>query len=383
MARRIRSILIAATLAAVFVMLAAWLSFEGQATREAVLKKNLNRAGLAGEIDLTAAPLVKFSQDTVNIGCLNPFDKVSQSIVVHKQGQRALKLTVSNRPCDCIAARISDEKLTRGEKGVVGIDFTAPEQEGLFRHTLLIATNDPRQREVSLTIEGEVRRTVWTEPNVIAFAQLTPQEVKAQEIRVFANWAEGLELAHIKGLPPGITISDTPLADDELLIAGAKSGRLVTFQCGSDFLGDATATLSFDAVRVGCDDVVRKSLPLTAQRQARLSLSHDLLNKLGLLEIGYVPLGAGREIVLSLEARGKNRVLELARVEATPSFLQAQLEPGVNVQTSGLHLLHFEIPPDAEEGSYAGITEGKVTLHFSDPEYPPLTFRPTFYVTRD
>ena len=115
----------------------------------------------------------------------------------------------------------------------------------------------------------------------------------------------------------------------------------------------------------------------------RISLSHDLLNMLGLLELGNIPEGEGREIVIFVEARGRNKQLELDRVEAIPPFLQVELRPGVNSATSGLHRLHFKIPADAPQGSYSGASEGQVTLHFTDGEYPPVTFRPSFFITRD
>jgi hypothetical protein len=128
---------------------------------------------------------------------------------------------------------------------------------------------------------------------------------------------------------------------------------------------------------------MHKSVALTASRLGRLSLSHDKLNTLGAFEIGNVLHGTGRQYTMFLEARGANKQLTLARVEATPAFLAASLEPGVNAATSGRYLLKLEIPADAPVGSYAGEERGSVTLHFDDPEYPSVTFYPEFQITRD
>jgi hypothetical protein len=43
----------------------------------------------------------------------------------------------------------------------------------------------------------------------------------------------------------------------------------------------------------------------------------------------------------------------------------------------------LEIPPNAPEGTYTGEEQGSVTLYFSDPEYPAVTFHPTFIITQE
>ena len=151
----------------------------------------------------------------------------------------------------------------------------------------------------------------------------------------------------------------------------------------STWPGQASAALTFDAVRPGTGESLHKSVRFHASRLGRISLSHDLLNTLGEFEIGNIAYGAGRQYTLFLEARGTNKQLKLARVEASPAFLQVSLEPGTNVATSGRHLLKLDIPTDAPEGSYAGDDQASVTLHFDDAEYPSVTFHPAFHITRD
>jgi hypothetical protein len=383
MLKQIKFLLISGGVLAALVGLAILIAREKKAVRNAQLEQNLREAGLGGAPDLTSAPKAEFHNQAVDIGVVNPLDQASGLITVRNQGRKPLKVRVLDQACSCVAVTVKDEKIPAGQSGVVEITFTAPPEEKPVDHSILLGTNDPLQKQVTIQVTGSVRRTVWTEPRELDFVGLLPKEERQRELRVFCAWEEGCEVTRLAGLPEGVKIAQQPLPQSELDTAGAKSGQLLTITFPGSWAGKMSAPLTFDTVRSGSNESMQMSVRLHASRLARVSVSHDLLNALGVFEIGNVPYGAGRQYTLFLEARGINKQLKLARVEAVPAFLKVSLEPGVNVATSGLHRLKFEIPADAPEGSYAGEEKGSVTLHFDDPEYPAVTFHPAFHITRD
>jgi hypothetical protein len=265
-----------------------------------------------------------------------------------------LKVRVLDRACSCVAIAVKDEKIYPGQSGVIEFVYTAPAEEKQVDHAVVLSTNDPLHKEVTVHVTGSVRRTVWTEPQQLDFTQLLPGEARRRELRVYSSWEEGFELTRLGGLPDDVEIEKRPLAEGELQAAGAKSGQLLTVTFPANWSGKMSTAVTFDASRAGSDEPLHKSVALTANRLGRISLSHDLLDLLGKFDIGNIPYGTGRQYTLFLEARGANKQLRLERVEAKPAFLKLSLEPGVNVATSGLHRLKLEIPPDAPEGSYAG-----------------------------
>lgn len=383
MTNKIKYILIAATVFTTVVALAVLLSQEKKAARNAKLEQNVREAALGGAPDLSLAPKADFLSQTFDVGLVNPLDKASRLITVQNHGKRPLKVRLLNRACSCVAVSVKDEKIYPGQNGVIEFVFTAPADEKEVDHAVVFSTNDPLQKEVTVHVTGSVRRTVWTEPQRLDFTQMSPGEARQRELRVYSSWEEGFELARLGGLPGDVAIAKQPLQEDELQAAGAKSGQLLTITFPASWSGKLSSAVTFDAVRAEGDESLHKSVALTASRLGRISLSHDRLDVLGKFEIGNIPYGTGRQYTLFVEARGTNKQLRLERVEAEPTFLNLSLEPGVNVATSGLHRLKFEIPPDAPEGSYAGEERGSVTLHFDDPEYPTVTFHPAFQITRD
>jgi hypothetical protein len=383
MLKQIKFLLISAGVLTAIVGLAILIGQEKKAVRNAQLEQNLREAGLGGAPDLASAPQAEFHSQRFDIGVVNPLDQASGLITVRNQGRKPLKVRVLDQACSCVAVTVKGEKIPAGQSGVVEITFTAPLEEKQVNHAILLGTNDPLQKEVTIQVTGSVRRTVWTEPRELDFVGLMPKEERHRELRVFSTWEEGCEVTRWGGLPAGVEIAQAPLPQDELDAAGAKSGQLFTITFPATWTGKMSAPLTFDAVRSGSSESVRKSVGLHASRLARVSLSHDLLDILGRFEIGNIPYGTGRHYTLFLEARAANKQLKLERVEVEPAFLKVSLEPGVNVATSGLHRLKFEIPQDAPEGSYAGEEQGSVTLHFDDPEYPAVTFHPAFHITRD
>jgi hypothetical protein len=368
---------------AALVGLAVFFSQQKEAARHEKLQQNLREAGFGGAADLAHAPQARFNSQTFDVGLVNPLDQVSRLITVQNQGRKPLKVRLLDQACSCVAVVVKDEKIAVGQSGVIEITFTAPPEEKDVSHTILLSTNDPLQKQVTIQVAGFVRRTVWTEPRELDFAGLLPGETRERELRVFSAWEEGCEVTRLSGLPEQVEVQQDALGQAELEAAGAASGRLLKVKFPADWQGRHSAPLTFDVVRSGAKDSLSKSVRVNASRQSRLSLSHDLLDVLGRFEIGNIPYGAGRQYTLFLEARGANKQLKLGRVDVEPAFLKVSLEPGVNVATSGLHRLRFEIPADAPEGSYAGEDQGSVTLHFDTPEYPAVTFHPMFHITRD
>lgn len=383
MANKIKFVFIAATVFATIVSLCVFLSQEKKAVTNAKLEQNLREAALGGAPDLAHAPKAEFNSQTFDVGVVTPLDKVSRLITVQNHGQKPLKVRLQDRACSCVGVSVKDEKIHPGQSGVIELIFTAPADEKPVDHTVVFSTNDPLQKEVTVHVTGSVRRTVWTEPQQLDFTQMLPGEVRQRELRVYSNWEDGFELTRLNGLPDDVEIATQPLKDDELLSAGAKSGQLVTVTFPEKWSGKLSTAVTFDALRAGSDESLHKSVPLTASRLGRISLSHDRLNLLGEFELGNIVYGTGRQYTLFLEARGENKQLKLARVAATPGFLAVSLAPGVNAATSGRYLLKLDIPADAPEGSYAGEERGSVTLHFDDPEYPSVTFHPAFQITRN
>lgn len=383
MTRQIRFLFIASGTLAALVGLAMFISQEKKAAQAARLQQNLREAGLGDAPDLANAPQADFSSKTFDVGVVSPFDQVSRVIRVQNQGRKPLQISLTDQGCSCVAVAIKDEKIMPGKSGVLEITFTAPQEKNKVDHEVLLSTTDPMQKRVSIQVTGTVRRTVWTEPRELDFTNLLPNEARELELRVYSAWEEGCEVTQLAGLPENVEVAQEPLAQNGLDVAGAKSGRLLWIKFPADWTGRIAAPLTFDVVRTGSNESVPKSVRILANRQGRISLSHERLNTLGEFEIGNVPYGAGRQYTLFLEARGRNKQLQLQRVEAQPQFLKVSIEPGVNVERSGLHCLKFEIPPDAPEGSYAGDDRASVTLHFSDPDYPAVTFHPTFLITRE
>ena len=383
MANKFKYLFIAVAVFSTVVILAVFLAKEKQAARSAQLQQNLREAGLGGAPNLAQSPQAEFHSQTIDVGVVNPLDKVSRLFTVQNQGRRPLKVRLLDRACGCVAVTVKDEKIYPGQSGAIEFVFTAPAEEKQFDHAVMLSTNDPLHKEVTVHVVGAIRRTVWTEPHELDFTQMLPGESRQRELRVFSSWDEGLELTRLGGLPDGVEIAQQPLPRPELEMAGAQSGKLLTITFPATWSDRLSTALAFDAVRAGSDETLHKSVALTATRLPRISLLHAELDPLGELEIGNIPYGTGRQFTLFLEARGANKQLKLARVEASPAFLQVSLVPGVNAATSGRYLLKLEIPPDAPQGSYAGEERASVTLHFDDPGYPSVTFYPAFHITAD
>ena len=168
---------------------------------------------------------------------------------VENAGAQSLKVEVVELSSDKVSA-YADMRIRAGTSEVVQIKFSAGDKEGPFSESVLLKTNDPLNKEVRITVTGEVRRTVWTDVPELAFGDLLPNAAVSRIFRIYSAWEEGFAIAS-KSLPDGVQCTDEPLPDGELAQAQAKSGRLLKVTCSPEFKGNVTTDLEFDVIREG------------------------------------------------------------------------------------------------------------------------------------
>ncbi len=372
------------------VGLCIFLTLDRKATNAAQLQENLAKSRGNPKRDLNLAPKADFSAKHFAVGVLTPGDQRTQQVHVKNTGPQKLKIKLLGKNDERITTKLFEDEIAPGRATAFDLSLTAPLEPGPFDFQVSVGTNDPFQEKIDLNLQGEVKRTVWSDHLELNFGKMSPDETPTQELRIFTVWPEGCVISNWQNLPAGVNISSELLSSEELKAAEAQSGQLVSVTCDAEFKGALNQRLLFTVSRLGSSESrqgsteqVEKGVDFSAHRQARLSLSHEKLNQLGELKLGNIPYGTGYELVLFLEARGENRILELERVECSPNFFEVRLSPGVNAETSGLYRLHFKIPADAPVGSYSGVRQGSVTLHFTDSSYPPMTFHPLFFITQE
>jgi Protein of unknown function (DUF1573) len=124
----------------------------------------------------------------------------SHSFRFKNSGKAPLILEVLGSTCKCTISSLEKSTLQPGEETQVNLTWKAEGVLRDFAQTAKIGTNDPRQKEVQLTIRGKIGRTYVVEPEELNFGDFSAREsftktfklysCEESELMVNAYWAE-------------------------------------------------------------------------------------------------------------------------------------------------------------------------------------------------
>jgi len=95
-------------------------------------------------------PRVKVDEPHHNFGRMERGREKSHKFVIRNIGDAPLTLTVGQTSCKCTLSEVESGAIPPGESTHVKIEWSAKADQGPFRQTATIHTNDPQQPDVEL-----------------------------------------------------------------------------------------------------------------------------------------------------------------------------------------------------------------------------------------
>ncbi|MDP8243635.1 MAG: DUF1573 domain-containing protein [Candidatus Hinthialibacter antarcticus] len=141
---------------------------------------------------IQAQPSLKLNLDTRDFGKVAPFEKLRHDIVVTNIGDQLLEIINVGTTCGCTAAVPSATGIPAGATSIVSVTMTASSSTTRMNKQVKIITNDPKQKEVRVTLIADVRN-LWT---------FSPASMmKFDDVPYKAERSETLYLSNNEGAP--------------------------------------------------------------------------------------------------------------------------------------------------------------------------------------
>ena len=101
-------------------------------------------------------PKIAFENTTYDFEELTSGDKTDHKFTFVNEGKAPLEIKNVHVSCGCTIPSYPFIPIDPGEEGYIGIAYNSVGKEGFQRATVRVITNDPKQKEVVLNIEGMV-----------------------------------------------------------------------------------------------------------------------------------------------------------------------------------------------------------------------------------
>jgi uncharacterized protein DUF1573 len=150
-----------------------------------------------------------------NFGTAPSGPPVKHVFKIRNAGTGTLTIDGVTTSCGCTAAKPTRNSLAPGEESDIAVTFDTISEKGPSTRTITVVTNDPKQRQLELTLKGDLRAQVEAAPPFVAFGIVKHGVEKSSRVTIadLVNDKELLQVGPTTNSSANIKVSQEPRTD--------------------------------------------------------------------------------------------------------------------------------------------------------------------------
>lgn len=339
-------------------------------------KKNPFPAATGSEL-----PVAELVETTYQFGRMGLGKVGEHNFVLKNTGNAPLKIAKGPTQCKCTVAGLKDQEIPPGGEATIHLAWE-PKSPGPFAQTATLWTNDPKNPELTIGVEGDMFQEIEVQPlegwklGVLTSSKPTPIRGIIQSAVI-----ENFEITKIETSSDRVTLKETKLTPEEL------QGEEISLRSGYRLEGELAAISEPGnveesvTIHTNLEEYPKFVLPLSARRAGALTVIGPQWTAGGpRLDLGKISSEKGKETKLTVMIPPADEEFKILETISNPAFVQATLKP----ERTGKELaqerysLFFTVPPGSPKGIWGAGREGKITLKTNHPQVRDIDI--TLYV---
>jgi hypothetical protein len=177
---------------------------------------------IQGPVSSGGIPKAEAIDPIYNFGTAPSGPPVKHVFKIRNAGTGTLTIDGVTTSCGCTAAKPTKNSLAPGEESDIAVTFDTISEKGPSTRTITVVTNDPKQRQLELTLKGDLRAQVEAAPPFVAFGTVKHGVEKTSRVTIadLVNDKE-LQVGPITNSSANIKVSQEPRTD-------GKPGAMLT-----------------------------------------------------------------------------------------------------------------------------------------------------------
>lgn len=331
-----------------------------------------------------SSPRVEVAEPNFNFGQMERGREKSHEFLIRNVGNAPLTLRVGHTSCKCTLSEVKSGAIAPGETTHVRLEWSAKSDQGPFRQTATIITNDLRQPEITLSIDGEVVEASGVQPPDLAFDKVSVGEAKSAEVYVMAMVQDELTVSSAELTDPDtrdmFDVKIEPVEREKLPVKAARAGVRVTLTAKPGLpIGRFNQYLTLNT---NLQDGEKLHIPVVGRVVGDISVHGargTWLEEQGVLNLGRVQSAVGKKARLNLVVRGEGAEsvkFEVGSVD--PPELKITFGEPTRLKATLVRVpLEIEVPPGTRPMARLAASqgdEGKIVLKTTHPAMKQLSF---------
>lgn len=323
-----------------------------------------------------APPEITFEEKDLifDLGTIEQMQKVEKTIAFQNIGKGPLRIENVQTTCGCTVASFSKDDISPGSSGKIEVVIATGMRRGEFSKKVIIQTNDPNNKEVTVSFRAEIRVIFGVEHSVITFGQIPQRDTsKVLYNQIIAQEQTGLTIKRLDSDDDRVIVELAPPAEGYTLPRikvrlreGLKKGMVkAKITLLSDLKEKNSAEFSVHAFIVGDIVVSPPELYFHISEQRKHPHNKLIIYKPGQpsLQITGFRLGPAKEFI-------DDDSLITPNVEVISRDNQNELDLDIrSPDAAGRTIIITTFSGELEKGQ---MNIGKIILETNDPDEPEL-----------
>jgi Protein of unknown function (DUF1573) len=345
----------------------------------------------ANEAAQKNSPHIVVNDQHYDFGTMQRGTSKSHEFLIQNTGSAPLKLRNGGTTCKCTAFVVPNKPLPPGGSTKVKLEWKAKVNNGPFRQTATLLTNDPTQSQIDLEVEGQVLPISGVEPQDFVFDKISVGETKSAHVYVMAMLQDKLTVTDPEFSDPTVRdkfdVKIEPAKKSELPNKLAKRGMRVTVTAKPNLPVGRLAT--WLSLHTNIPDAEKLDIPLIGQVVGDISVGGitGWNEEQGVLVIGSVKSSEGGHGRVNLIVRGPHAEdVKFGVKSVEPKELKVTLGKPQKLRAELIHVpVEIEIPPGTPPMVHLDTAQGDaahIVFSTTHPKIKELSLSVRFAVER-
>lgn len=294
---------------------------------------------------------------------------------ISNTGQTDLELTKGPSTCSCTIANFSNDEakfvLKPGESTEIELKWETRQNNGEFKKSASVLTNDPYKPSIDFVVQGIVRPAVMVLPpeQVVNFNNVSNDQPNTYDVVVYTSDYPELKVTKVgSSKPEYIETSVQPLSEDERIRIQDQRAK---FNHKEPIFGQKVTVALKPGMPVGLfsEEVsITTDHPNPKQGPLKILLSGKMIGPIAcfpeVLRMSQVQADKGESLQAALVVRDKKPVkFEVVSKPEGVNVSIVPVEAAQGTESSGRYRMTVEIPA----GTKPGAIEGPIVLKTDHP----------------
>ncbi|MCS7470354.1 DUF1573 domain-containing protein [Stieleria sp. ICT_E10.1] len=299
-----------------------------------------------------------------DFGWVRPGEAVRHTAEIENVGNAELNLRIRETSLERLTAQLEHERLAPGESTQCTIELVTSNQPsaGLFEGRVTIATNDPLNRTLVLSVLGR-QKTELVLPTAIDFGSHDMGEASTVDFVIYSQLAQHLNVVDVSNPAfdlQWVAVSE-PIDDQTLGGMSATAASRITVEMEAKDYGHYSDQLELTVEIDGQEKQCK--LDFGGRVRPPIGFYGPNVDRRTGVDFGTVENDEQHDLFVVVRSRA-DRSRKIAVLDMEPKELQAELQP---LESEGSYRLRISIPKDCPYRRF-NLAEQHGYIQIGDPE---------------